>query len=774
MMMNVDLTPPRPELPPCDTLEYDCENPIHWRLPPEESYSDWTLEVVKKGNSAASSSSKKLTQPSSSSSSSCHSILLTPRENRSSVVYHVHRWVLASGPRCSEYFRKLFDDEDIPGGLGKSHSTRHKLLKKPNANMNDVNNTNRFIRCDDGSLQTMFSDFMEGLQGLCSASATTLLVPWCTGRSHEDDDLAFRLIRSSRTTRMILPDRVAAVVPIVLDYLYARDDQQLKQALLPLTRDTATAVHYLASRLEMRRLGWEASQFWENDLALANCHVYYQHAKTCDNFYPVLDAVARVCETHFLAILPESPLIVFCSSEPTFWLHILKGLPKTKQISLHACRLVTEICILNKERVDASLFDALTDAKFLPTIDFESAKDLLILHEYYQAKKGELCDEPTVSGTTNLQLRCVNAIAEQWMEQPTAFETTELADYLKEQHPVLWTLLNRLVRYTQAQAEENEQTINSLSRQLEETFSATSELEEQNMRLMNSSPVTLSSSTSSLYQSSPESTASAHKMGTSLKKSSGHQRPYHQQSGKPKQKSLRVLQSTGADGKRPKSKEGFYHYSPDSKESESEQSTPTKSPYQVNKYSSFRGTGLGSHVDNPDDDVYRMSPTSVGTLDTSLYRSSPESRGVASESSGSPSTTISDGNPVHLNRSQYISMQPSPQGKENVNPTLLAPIDPSAHSSGSKSRHNAAKAQKKPSGNQARPQQSLLAHSTVVTVGSRHLKISDAVQDNLGASKNAKLSSKLRGHEKYRRVAAKANAHSAYHHKQQKLYFNAN
>ena len=97
---------------------------------------------------------------------------------------------------------------------------------------------------------------------------------------HEDDDLAFRLIRSSRTTRMILPDRVAAVVPIVLDYLYARDDQQLKQALLPLTRDTATAVHYLASRLEMRRLGWEASQFWENDLALANCHVYYQHAKT--------------------------------------------------------------------------------------------------------------------------------------------------------------------------------------------------------------------------------------------------------------------------------------------------------------------------------------------------------------------------------------------------------------------------------------------------------------------------------------------------------------
>lgn len=60
-----------------------------WKLPPEESYSDWKIEVHVEGETSG----------------------LPPYsgfEETSPAIYHVHRAILANGPRHSQYFKKLF------------------------------------------------------------------------------------------------------------------------------------------------------------------------------------------------------------------------------------------------------------------------------------------------------------------------------------------------------------------------------------------------------------------------------------------------------------------------------------------------------------------------------------------------------------------------------------------------------------------------------------------------------------------------------------------
>jgi hypothetical protein len=60
-----------------------------WRLPPEESYSDWKIEVHVAGETLDEGSN-------------------FGREETSPVIFHVHRAILANGPRHSQYFKKLF------------------------------------------------------------------------------------------------------------------------------------------------------------------------------------------------------------------------------------------------------------------------------------------------------------------------------------------------------------------------------------------------------------------------------------------------------------------------------------------------------------------------------------------------------------------------------------------------------------------------------------------------------------------------------------------
>ena len=59
---------------------------LSWRIPPEESFSDWTIKIVKTTESSTEA---------------------VPEQKD---VYHVHKCVLAVGPKMCRYFERLFQN----------------------------------------------------------------------------------------------------------------------------------------------------------------------------------------------------------------------------------------------------------------------------------------------------------------------------------------------------------------------------------------------------------------------------------------------------------------------------------------------------------------------------------------------------------------------------------------------------------------------------------------------------------------------------------------
>lgn len=86
-----------------------------WRRDPSESFSDWTIRVVKITGTGTGTTGNSLSA--------------TPAANRDKEVediYHVHRVYLASGPRCSDYFKTLFTT-NFTSNESSSSTTRLEL-----------------------------------------------------------------------------------------------------------------------------------------------------------------------------------------------------------------------------------------------------------------------------------------------------------------------------------------------------------------------------------------------------------------------------------------------------------------------------------------------------------------------------------------------------------------------------------------------------------------------------------------------------------------------
>ena len=165
------------------------QDKLLWRQDPESSFSDWTIEV-----SYQQQAKKKKARGSAASNTN---------NTMKTDIYHVHKANLASGPRRSEYFVKLFQD----GGR-----------------------------------------FAES---------------------------------SQKTSRIELDEIAAKVFPQLLDYVYS------VEAPLEISTESATALYHLGGYFEMRRLRWEAKQFWQKDMTSANCGMYYEHSQSLlDAYHP--------------------------------------------------------------------------------------------------------------------------------------------------------------------------------------------------------------------------------------------------------------------------------------------------------------------------------------------------------------------------------------------------------------------------------------------------------------------------------------------------------
>jgi len=106
----------------------DDEKIAHWRSEPAKSYSDWKIVArVEKGEGTTPSGSASETDRSDSSDSEGEDIRVGGEKGSApgkAEEYHVHRVNLAMGPRKSNYFDKLFQQE----GFSESKTGTTELL----------------------------------------------------------------------------------------------------------------------------------------------------------------------------------------------------------------------------------------------------------------------------------------------------------------------------------------------------------------------------------------------------------------------------------------------------------------------------------------------------------------------------------------------------------------------------------------------------------------------------------------------------------------------
>jgi len=296
-----------------DSEEEPPENSKHlsWRLASSESHSDWTIEIVTKETDKDGKVSTK------------------------TGVYHVHKHVLATGPRKSEYFARVFH---------------------------------------------------EG------------------GRFAES---------KSNTSRIELHEIAARAFPDVLDYVYAGERQ------LNVSTMNAAALHYLGGYFEMRRLRWEAKQFWKKDLGIKTCGRYYCHAKIFED-EKILKAAAKTYADSILQVDASLPWIT--RTGPDFWLSVLEEATITSGFSRHVSTLLAKAC--STMVLDGSAFEELTSKKYLPEIHFNAALKLVELEQALV--------KPDAGILTCLQKRCAKALSEKW--QSIDNETTMVV--LQRQRPL--------------------------------------------------------------------------------------------------------------------------------------------------------------------------------------------------------------------------------------------------------------------------------------------------------------------------------------------------
>jgi hypothetical protein len=229
---------------------------------------------------------------------------------------------------------------------------------------------------------------------------------------------------TSRGVCRILLDPVAAkAFPALLDFLYGAPQ-------LECSTESATALHFMGQYFEIRRLRWQARQFWMTDLCLENCATYYQHA--------VLFGDERVLRRIQITLGSEKLLNVSLEShllkviDPSFLLTILQTadlvVADSTTLSSHTSKLIARVleqCVAlddedeedsnekdDHERscVSAELFLQLTDRSYLPEIHVTAALKLLQLERKIVNPPGDTL--------TSLQQRCLQSLGKDWQLVP--------------------------------------------------------------------------------------------------------------------------------------------------------------------------------------------------------------------------------------------------------------------------------------------------------------------------------------------------------------------
>jgi BTB/POZ domain len=204
------------------------------------------------------------------------------------------------------------------------------------------------------------------------------------------------------TSHITLENGAADAVPHMLDFMYT-------QELSDVTSEIAVSLRYLAQYFGIKLLHRRVMVFVNDDMTITNVHHYIQSARMFHD-EKMLALARSLCIDNIEHLATTSLLLK--SVDPDFFYEIISS-PEvdTCSVSCHVSTLVAAYCRINQGQLSREMFDQLTDRKFIPLIDNESAMMLLEL----EAASSQT-ESSRAANCTCLQKRCIKVLAQHWKE----------------------------------------------------------------------------------------------------------------------------------------------------------------------------------------------------------------------------------------------------------------------------------------------------------------------------------------------------------------------
>lgn len=204
------------------------------------------------------------------------------------------------------------------------------------------------------------------------------------------------------TSHITLEDGAADAVPDMLDFMYT-------QELSTVTSESAVSLRYLAQYFGIKLLHRRVMLFVKDDMSIKNVHHYIQSARMFHD-EKMLALARSVCIDNIEHL--DTASLLLQSVDPDFFYEIISS-PEvdTCSVSCHVSTLVAAYCRIHQGQLSREMFDQLTDRRFIPLIDKESAMMLLEL----EAVSSQTMS-PKAENCTCLQKRCIKVLAQHWKE----------------------------------------------------------------------------------------------------------------------------------------------------------------------------------------------------------------------------------------------------------------------------------------------------------------------------------------------------------------------
>lgn len=254
-------------------------------------------------------------------------------------------------------------------------------------------------------------------------------------------------------------------LPILLDYIYSGS--------LKISTSSATALHALSRRFEIKSLHIRTKQYWTNDMNAKTAPVYFRHSKMLKETQ-IQKALVKLCTKKLPVLLEINDMDLF--------LQVMDSLETATSEDIS--RVIASFCQQNMKHLDTSLFFRIT-APLRQNIDPKAAATLLHVQQALPVNTSDDAEKKK-----DFALRCVNILAAEWTTDEPIFSLLP-GGFLQERY------LQKSIEYArrdysnaqkahgklQQQNTEMEQAVAAALKRAEDAERAKKELERENANL---------------------------------------------------------------------------------------------------------------------------------------------------------------------------------------------------------------------------------------------------------------------------------------------------